>query len=162
MPFFSFKVIPKTNKTRNTNLKLRDKWVVLEHDVIGIVTIDEDANYNVILDNDELVSILESNYKCKGHVIIYSQTLYEKDLSRIIIHRHKEQLCESFPNLPFCVGSIVKGNIIFHNDTATKYFKIKKCYIDHDNYKAISIYKAFRDKYHMLKDKILNKINEYE
>lgn len=161
MPFFSFKVIPKIAKHKNISDKIRDKWVILEKDVTGIITINEEAEYHVILDTDDIIDILESNYKCKGQVTIYSQLLYNKNLTRIIIHRHKEQLCESFPNLPFCVGAIVKGDIIFNNDTALKYFKIKKCAIDNTNAKAISIFKDFREKYHLLKDKILSKINEY-
>jgi len=160
MPFFSFNVTPK-QKQHEHKTKIRDKWVILDNDIEGIVIIDNNANYYILLDNDTFIPILESNYNCKGHITIYSQFLYYKDLSRIIYHRTEFNKYESFPNLPFCVGAIVNGDVIFNNDTALKRFNIKRCFIDNTNTRAIAIFKQFKNNYNIYVDKIISKINEY-
>ena len=93
------------------------------------------------------------------------QELEKKSIRNIYIRcDNLNQELDILYYLPFCVGCIVKGNIVINNYDKQQYFDIKESYIDYEDDKAANIFKEYKDNYDKLNqariDKILRERNE--
>lgn len=157
MPYFDFSAQFTTIKAKQAK-KPKSVLTVIDKNVIAVVDIDKDLNYLAVFEDGRTYNIAPACYKCKNHQVIYSQLLIGEHKQRLIIHRALDCYYEHFPYLPFAVGCLIKGNIVKNNLTNTRYFIIKKCYVDNNNRFAFLITKAFRDIYDdELEQRIINK-----
>lgn len=156
MPYFDFSSPAKKVKHIN-NPKIRNKWTILKSNIKAVVDINEDLDYIAIIDENNQLLIHPDCYKCKNHRDIYSRFLHGKFKQRVIISRLTDYYRENKPYLPFAVGCVIIGDIIFRNDDLISYFKIKKCYIDNNDEMANRITKAFKTIYNdELEQRIIN------
>lgn len=99
---FTFNFNKKKSKTKNKPISN-----IIKKNIIGIVGIELNGTYYVLIDNVKYPLTLES-YNVKGKEIYYAITLYEK--KTLTIMRNSKRTCNSKKYLPFYVGAIVKGS----------------------------------------------------
>lgn len=156
MPYFSFSEPIKKPRAK-TSGKPKGLWTIQERNVKAVVDITENLDYVAILYDGRKITIHKDCYDCKGHNTIYSQLLYGEYKQRCLIERIPADTTQHFPYLPFCVGAVIVGNIVFRNDNLNTYFKIKKCYLDYEDEFAVRITKAFKEVWNDdLKHRIIN------
>ena len=133
MPSFDFTLVKKP-KTRKT-VKSHDTFRVLDKNVIGVIWITKTANYYV-KSNNRTYNISPECYSCKGKRRIYRQGSY--DINRFSYIRLIDDCCECDSKhwLPFAVGCIVKGDIVYNSNSDKYLFNIKDIWIDYDDIDA--------------------------
>ena len=157
MPIFDFSTpVKKNNKGKYKVIK--EKYTIKVRKAKGIVFIDKDGSYKVLIE-DNIIPIKQECFTCKGASNIYMQELEKKSIRNIYIRcDNLNQELDILYYLPFCVGCIVKGNIVVNN------YDIKESYIDYEDDKAANIFKEYKDNYDKLNqariDKILRERNE--
>ena len=150
MPTFDFSApVKKNNKGKYKVIK--EKYTIKVRKAKGIVFIDKDGSYKVLIE-DNIIPIKQECFTCKGASNIYIRC------------DNLNQELDILYYLPFCVGCIVKGNIVVNNYDKQQYFDIKESYIDYEDDKAANIFKEYKDNYDKLNqariDKILRERNE--
>ena len=143
MPTFNFSINKKKiekKETSNDNVKHQ----IVRKDVIGVVWINEKANY-FVKNNAILYPIHLDCYSCKNKDRIYTRKLH--NYRRIYIIRNVNEYNECNLNLflPFAPGCIVSGDIVSNNNI--KYFYIKKCWLDYDNDESHLAIEFYRNNY---------------
>lgn len=160
MPLWNFSKPAKVSRRKN---KIPKSIAVMEKNIKAVVNLNDSLLYSAIFEDGRNILIHKSCYKCKGKQTIYSQCLVGKYKQRLMIHRIPDYCIEHRPYLPFAVGCVIEGDIILNQETIVFYFKIKKCYIDPDNWFADRITKEFRDRYNKeLEDKIIQHYTEFD
>lgn len=163
MPTFDFSVsVKKNNKGKYKVIK--EKYTIKVRKSKGIIFIDKDGSYKVLIE-DNIIPIKQECFTCKGSSNIYMQELEKKSIRNIYIRcDNLNQELDILYYLPFCVGCIVKGNIVVNNYDKQQYFDIKESYIDYEDDKAANIFNEYKDNYDKLNqariDKILRERNE--
>lgn len=111
MPTFDFSVsVKKNNKGKYKVIK--EKYTIKVRKAKGIVFIDKDGSYKVLIE-DNIIPIKQECFTCKGASNIYMQELEKKSIRNIYIRcDNLNQELDTLYYLPFCVGCIVKGNIV--------------------------------------------------
>ena len=129
MPIFDFSTpVKKNNKGKYKVIK--EKYTIKVRKVKGIVFIDKDGSYKVLIE-DNIIPIKQECFTCKGASNIYMQELEKKSIRNIYIrYDNLNQELDILYYLPFCVGCIVKGNIVVNNYDKQQYFDIKESYIE--------------------------------
>ncbi len=154
MPIISF-AVTANKKSNIKKAKTKGRYSILEHKVLGVVTIDINSNYFV-----NGLAIVPENYTCEGFTKLYYQGLQDKQ--RVMYIRDnidKNISCNINNYLPFTVGCCVKGDIVENLYTHIKFFYIKKVFIDYDNIESQNALKFYRDNYDEImenKRKLLN------
>ena len=133
MPTFNFNMSVTTNVVAKKRNYKKSKIVIKGAE--GIVWLLKSADYRVIIDNKSYI-IHPNCYSCKGNERVYRQG--EDDNNRFVWIRCKGECYECNPNLylPFGVGCIVEGDVVFDVKTLVEMFYIKKCYTDPYNQDA--------------------------
>lgn len=157
MPTFDFSIpVKKNNKGKYKPIK--EKYNIVTKKVKGIVFIDKDGSYKVLV-GDINIPIKQECFTCKGASNIYMQELEKKSIRNIYIRCDNiNQELDTLHYLPFCVGCIVKGDIVVNNYDKQQYFDIKESYMDYENDKASDIFKKFKNNYDELNQARINKI----
>lgn len=115
MPTFNFSVVNVAKKKTPQKAKDNDAHKVIQKKVVGIVHIDIDANYYVIVDNQKY-PIAEECYTCKDKCKLYRQGEY--DYARVVWIRAIDFNSMNINYwLPFTVGCVVTGNIVSINNS---------------------------------------------
>lgn len=114
MPTFNFSVVNVAKKEVPQKVKSNDVYKVIQKKVVGIVHIDIDANYYVVVDNKKY-PIAAQCYNCKDKYKLYRQGEY--DYSRVVWIRAIDfNSMNTNYWLPFFVGCVVTGNIVHSNN----------------------------------------------
>ena len=146
----------KNNKGKYKVIK--EKYTIKVRKSKGIIFIDKDGSYKVLME-DNIIPIKQECFTCKGSSNIYMQELEKKSIRNIYIRcDNLNQELDILYYLPFCVGCIVKGNIVVNNYDKQQYFDIKESYIDYEDDKAANIFKEYKDNYDELNQARINKI----
>lgn len=159
MPAINFSLKPSKKKERKT-IKSGNRTQVIEKNVTGVVCINIDAVYYVKI-GDSQYPIHKDCYSCKGKQYIYRQGEYDK--SRVVYIRTVDNCYESIPNfwLPFNVGCVVTGDIVFNHDAYVKQFVIKQCWIEWHNDEATEAINFYKEHLNVINDIIRKRrINE--
>lgn len=127
MPTFNFNMSVTTDVVSKKRNYKKSKIVVKGAN--GVVWILKNAEYRVMVE-DRWYMIHPNCYSCKGNARVYRQG--ENDHNRFVWIRCKDECAELNPNnyLPFGVGCIVEGDIVYDTKTLIEMFYIKKCYTD--------------------------------
>lgn len=94
---------PKVKKTKDANNKK-----IVERNILGVINITLEGKYYVHTDTEDYSLTLES-YDIKGKNVFYTIELFDNKFQEIIRLNKATRNYKKY--LPFCVGSIVKGNI---------------------------------------------------
>lgn len=114
MPTFNFSVVDVVKKKVPQKVKSNDTYKVIQKKVVGIVHVDIDANYYVIVDNQKYPIAAEC-YTCKGKCKLYRQGEY--DYARVVWIRAIDfNSMNTNYWLPFTVGCVVTGDVIHSNN----------------------------------------------
>lgn len=159
MPLFNFTVPVKKERVKSSSVS-SSKYEILKKGIEGVVFINIDSSYVVVVDNTNY-NITPENYSCNGVSEIYCQLLKINEVGhmnrfRIIRSEGDRVECNRNNYLPFTAGCYVKGDIVSHRITKSVYFKIKKVSFDSENVMARLAIKFFRLNY---KDIMTAKIN---
>lgn len=139
MPFISFKITNKGNTKRN----IID---ILEKGVKGIIHINNNANYYVILEDNSKLDIYYKSFNCKDKEKIYQRIT--PSIHRVCIYRKLPyQKCETnhLFYIPFSVGFVAEGDIIMDNILHKKMFNIKRAYNEHGNIKCKEAFNYYKN-----------------
>lgn len=157
MPTFDFSVSVKKNNKGKYKV-INEKYTIKVRKSKGIIFIDKDGSYKVLME-DNIIPIKQECFTCKGSSNIYMQELEKKSIRNIYIRcDNLNQELDILYYLSFCVGCIVKGNIVVNNYDKQQYFDIKESYIDYEDDKAANIFKEYKDNYDELNQARINKI----
>ena len=114
MPTFNFSVVDVVKKKVPQKVKSNDSYKVIQKKVVGIVHVDIDANYYVVVDNQKYPIAAEC-YTCKGKCKLYRQGEY--DYARVVWIRAIDfNSMNTNYWLPFTVGCVVTGDVIHSNN----------------------------------------------
>ena len=158
MPTFNFSLPKKETKARKTSNHIKQHEVI-EKNIIGIVWIDEFANFTVRVRKNFIYNIHPDCYSCKGKVQVYARNLDKN--RRICVIRNIGDYPDCNPNcyLPFAPGCVVSGDIIING--FTKQFYIKKCWVELENDDAHAALVYYRNNYNAIRSILENnKLNE--
>lgn len=124
--------------------------------ITGVVFIDLKANYYIV-SNNNTYNIHNKSYSCKDIRNVYRQGEY--DVKRFMWSRNNNELWELNNNfwLPFSVGCIVEGDLIYNIIDNKYYFMINKCYIDGNNNIAKEAFNFYKDNIKQINDEIRKK-----
>lgn len=147
MPSFNFSLPKKENKARKTS-NHTNRCEVVEKNIVGVVWIDEFANFTVRVCKNFIFDIHPDCYSCKGKEKIYALKL--DDNRRCCIIRNIDECfeCNSNLYLPFAPGCVVSGDIVING--FTKQFYIKKCWVELENDDAHTALVYYRNNYNTI------------
>ena len=154
MPIFDFSTpVKKNNKGKYKVIK--EKYTIKVRKVKGIVFIDKDGSYKVLIE-DSIVPIKQECFTCKGASNIYMQELEKKSIRniyiRFFIHGHVHM---SYGRNQKRYDQYNQTHVINAYD---------RCVFDYEDDKASNIFKEYKDNYDGLNqariDKILRERNE--
>ena len=94
---------PKIKNSRNGNGKK-----LIERNILGIIFVNIEGDYYVVTDIGNFPLTIES-YEVKGKNVFFTMELFNGKFQEIIQLKKADRNYKKY--LPFCVGSIVKGNI---------------------------------------------------
>lgn len=160
MPTFNFTVTNKKIKIPNNK---SDTYTIIEKDVTGVVYINTDFSYYVIIKGIKY-NFTNNSFSCKGKRTVYAQFL-DKNKQRVCYIRSSDNKseCNSLFFLPFASGSIVCGNIIYNTILKVNLFKFKKTIIEYmhpDSHKAIQLWRDNEEVLKIKRIELINKFNE--
>ena len=150
MPTFSFTPITKPSKAKSYS-ESTSKYNIIVPNIEGTIFITLDGKYQVVIGEDRY-DIASECYSCKGVSEIYEQTLVN-DLTRVRHIRSERDRDDRDRTmyLPFTAGCSVKGNVVRHKAAGAIIFKIKKVYVDVNDYVAKQAIKFYRENYSIIK-----------
>lgn len=157
MPTFNFSLAFSKKKEKKTS-KNNNRSKIIEKDIIGVIFITIDANYEVEIKGNRY-DIKNECYTCKGYTHIYTHLCNYNKWTCII--RTPENSFERNINyyLPFVEGCCVKGDIIQDNVFNKKVFLIKDIYQDYENPVTLIARKFYNEHYEEINKAIINKRN---
>lgn len=152
MPSFNFSIINKKDNAK----KSKTNYDTLKKDVEGVIFININGEYSVCVDNNKY-KLTDESYKSKGKYIVYMQGF--DSIRRVRYIRNREERIETNPLFlaPFHAGVLVKGNIVFHNNS--KCFDIKKIYHDNKNEMCDKAFSFYKEHYKEINQNIINRRN---
>lgn len=159
MPMFNFAAASKAKVAKK---KSSDSTVykIVEKDVIGVVHVTIDAKWHVRTDAKDY-TIAKESYNSKDKCVVFKTILVNGRRWQWIRLRDKANKLNELLWLPFAVGCIVKGNIL-HSDKygGVTVFKIKKVYIDYNDWAAIKAMRFYRDNIEVIETIIKQRIKD--